>query len=80
MAKGHGSEPTMHHADLQFSLPSEFARHLRVTKICNTGLFYIAWEHGGVGGDVKISWSRLRDRSPTPLLLLLALSAVPYVR
>lgn len=74
MAKGHGSEPTMPHADLQFSLQSEFARHPRVTRMCNAGLFYNAWEHRE--GKVKISWGRLRDRSPISLLLL-TLSAFP---
>lgn len=65
MAKGHGSEPTMHHADLQFSLLSEFARHSRVIRMCNAGLFYIAWELGR-GCQDQLGQAKGRERRLPP--------------
>lgn len=53
VSKGHGSEPKMHHADLQFSLRSVSERHPRVRRIANASLPKVAWEHGG---NIKINW------------------------
>lgn len=74
--KGHGSEPSLRHADLPFSLGADLRGPPRVTRIAHIRLPKVARGHGG---HLETGWGlgrRLPKQGHTPL----ASSAFPRAR